>query len=68
MFKMYRADNEYVEFKFIHVFKRIKKCDKWALVRASLRKGKDVAFDPSASLPAAGQGRPELGNKKAKQA
>jgi hypothetical protein len=68
MFRMYRADNEDAEFNFIHVFKRIEKCDKWALVRVSLGKGKDVAFDPSASLPAAGQGRPELGNKKAKQA
>jgi hypothetical protein len=68
MFKMYHANNEDIEFKFIHVFKRIEKCDKWALVRASLRKGKDVSFDPSMSLPAAGQGHPKLGNKKAKQA
>jgi hypothetical protein len=68
MFKMYRAKNEDVEFKFIHVFKRIKKYDKWAMVRASLGKGKDVAFDPTASLPAARQGCPEMGNKKAKQA
>jgi hypothetical protein len=67
MFKMYRADNEDVEFKFIHVFKRIEKCDKWALVRASLGKEKDVAFDPTAPLPAAGQGCPKMGNKKAKQ-
>jgi hypothetical protein len=68
MFKMYHTDNEDVEFKFIHVFKRIEKCDKWDLVRASLGKGKDVAFDPPTSLSAARQGRPELGNKKAKQA
>jgi hypothetical protein len=68
MFKMYCEDNEDVKFKFIHVFKRIKKCDKWAMVRASLGKGKDVAFDPTAPLPAAGQGRPKMGNKKAKQA
>jgi hypothetical protein len=34
MFKMYHANNEDIEFKFIHVFKRIEKCDKWALVRA----------------------------------
>jgi hypothetical protein len=68
MFKMYHADNEDVEFKFIHVFKRIEKCNKWKLVRASLGKGKDFAFDPSPSLPAAGQGRPELRNKKSKQA
>jgi hypothetical protein len=65
MFKMYCADNEDIQFKFIHVFKRI---EKWALLRASLGKGKDVAFDPSASLPAGEQGHPEMANKKAKQA
>jgi hypothetical protein len=37
-------------------------------VRASLGKGKYVAFDPTAPLPIAGQGCPEMGNKKAKQA
>jgi hypothetical protein len=68
MFKMCRTENEDVEFKLIHVFKRIEKCDKWALVRASFGKGKDIAFVPTAPLPAAGQGRPEMGNKKAKQA
>jgi hypothetical protein len=68
MLKMYPDDNEDVKFKFIHVFKRIKKIDKWAMVRASLGKGEDVAFDPITPLPAAGQGRPEMGNKKAKQA
>jgi hypothetical protein len=68
MFKMYREDNEDVKFKSIHVFKRIKKCNKWAVVRASLGKGKDVPFDPTVPLPAVGQGRPEMGNKKAKQA
>jgi hypothetical protein len=68
MFKMYRDDNKDIEFKFIHAFKRIEKCDKWAVVRASLGKGKDFAFDPTAPLPTAGQGRTEMGNKKAKQA
>jgi hypothetical protein len=68
MFKMYREDNKDVEFKFIHVFKRIEKCDKWTMVRASLGKGKDFTFDPTAPLSAAGQGRPDMGNKKAKQA
>jgi hypothetical protein len=60
MFKIYHEDNE---FKFIHVFKRIEKCDKWAMVRASLRKGKDFAFDPTAPLPAVGQGRPDMGEQ-----
>jgi hypothetical protein len=68
IFKMYRADNEDVKFKFIHVFERIEKCDKWAMVRASLGKGKDVAFDPTMPLLGVGQGRLEMGNKKAKQA
>jgi hypothetical protein len=68
VFKTYREDNEDVEFNFIHVFKRIEKCDKCEVVRASLGKGKDVAFDPTTPLPAAGQGRSEMGNKKAKQA
>jgi hypothetical protein len=68
MFEMYRTNNEDVEFKFIHVFKRIEKCDKWVLVRASLGKGKDITFDPTSPLPAVGQGRLEMGNKKAKQA
>jgi hypothetical protein len=68
MFKMYHADNEDIEFKFIHVFKRIEKCDKWKLVRAALGKGKDFIVDPSASLSATRQGHPELGNKKGKQA
>jgi hypothetical protein len=54
MLKMFHTDNEDIEFKFIHIFKRIEKCDKWALVRASLGKGKDITFDPTASLPASG--------------
>jgi hypothetical protein len=64
MFKMYREDNEDVEFKFIHVFKRIEKCDKWAMVRASLGKGKYYAFDPTTPLPAVGQGRPDWGTRR----
>jgi hypothetical protein len=64
MFKMYCEDNEDVEFKFIHVFKRIEKCIKWAMVRASLGKGKDFAFDPTAALPAAEQGRRTWGTRR----
>jgi aryl carrier-like protein len=37
------------------------------MVRASLGKGKDVAFDPTSPLSATGQGHPEMGNKKTKQ-
>jgi hypothetical protein len=63
MLKTYHEDNDDVEFKFIHVFKRIEKCDKWALVRVSLGKGKYATFDPTAALPAAGKGRPEIGEQ-----
>jgi hypothetical protein len=38
------------------------------MVRASLGKGKDFAFDPTAPLTAVGQGCPDMGNKKAKKA
>jgi hypothetical protein len=38
------------------------------MVRSSLGKGKDFAFDPTAAFPAAGQWRPDMGNKRAKQA
>jgi hypothetical protein len=41
---------------------------KWDEVRASLGKGKDTVFDPTAALPAAGKGRPVMGNKKAELA
>jgi hypothetical protein len=68
LFKMYREDNEDVKFKFIHVFKMIEKCNKWAVVRASLGKGKYIDFDHTTPLPTVGQGLPEMGNKKAKQA
>jgi hypothetical protein len=42
MFQAYRQDNDDIEFKFIHVFKRNKTCKKWAEVRASLGKGKTL--------------------------
>jgi hypothetical protein len=38
------------------------------MVRASLGKGKEVAFDPTVPFPATEQGRSEMGNKKAKKA
>jgi hypothetical protein len=65
MFSAYRQDNHDVEFKFIHVFTRIKTCDKCAEVRASLGKGKDAAFDPTEALLAAEKGRPVMGNGQA---
>jgi hypothetical protein len=63
MFQAYHEDNDGVEFKFIHVFKRVETCEKWALVRESIGKGKDTGFDPIMSLP-----RPAMGNKKVKLA
>jgi hypothetical protein len=68
MLQAYHNDNDDVEFKFIHVFKRIKKCDKWVEVRASLGKRKDATFDPTATLTVARKVHPALGNKKAKLA
>jgi hypothetical protein len=64
MFKTYREENNDVEFKFIRIFKRIKKCNKWALVRVSLVKRKGTAFDPMAALPAIGKGLSEMGKRR----
>ena len=36
MFEMYRQDNKDAEFKFLYVFTRIEKCEKWAEVRLNL--------------------------------
>ena len=47
MFAAYRNDNDGVEFKFIHVFARIEKCDKWAETRADLAKAKNGTYVPT---------------------
>ena len=60
MFAMYRQDSSDQEFKYLHVFKRIEKCEKWADVRRTLAKAKETY------KPGAGDGRPE-GNKGAKK-
>ena len=67
MFKMYR-DDTCTEFKFIHVFTLIEKCDKWAECRTMLAKTKNGVYDPDAPSPAASEGRPAEGNKKVKAA
>ena len=40
MFAMLRHDNSDVEFKYLHVFKQINKCEKWAGIRCTLAKAK----------------------------
>ena len=58
-------DNEKPEFKYLHVFTRIEGCEKWALVRQSIRKAKD--YVPDAVVAGASEGRSD-GHKKAKTA
>ena len=35
MFAMFHNDNNDADFKYLHVFKRIDKCQKWAAVRCT---------------------------------
>ncbi|CAM0881035.1 unnamed protein product [Alopecurus aequalis] len=67
MFDMYRRDNNYAEFKFLHVFTRIESCEKWKEVHLALAKTKDGVYNPDAPTDPASASRPE-GNKKAKAA
>ena len=60
MFAMYRGDNQDADFKHLHVYKRIDKCEKWTEVRRILDKAKSDAPTPGAS-----EGQPD-GNKVAK--
>jgi hypothetical protein len=62
MITAYHKDNDDIEFKFIHVFARIKTCDKWSETRSALSKGK---FDPDAAPTLASDGRP-MGAERAK--
>ena len=66
MFAMYRQDSSDQDFKYLHVFKRIEKCEKWADVRRTLAKAKET-YKPDAPTPGAADGRPD-GNKGAKKA
>ena len=65
MFVLYRQSNSDAEFKYLHVYKRIDKCEKWAEVRRTLDKAKET-YKPDASTPGASEGRPD-GNKVAKK-
>ena len=66
MFGMFCDDNIDADFKYLHVFKRIDKCEKWAAVRRTLAKAKET-YKPDAPTAGAADGRPE-GNKGAKKA
>ncbi|XBH61666.1 hypothetical protein VPH35_116063 [Triticum aestivum] len=65
MFAMYRQGNNDAEFKYLHVYKRIDKCEKWAEVRRTLDKAKET-YKPDAPTPGALEGRSD-GNKGAKK-
>nr|XP_020174565.1 uncharacterized protein LOC109760142 [Aegilops tauschii subsp. strangulata] len=65
MFALYRQSNSDAEFKYLHVYKHIDKCEKWAEVRRTLDKAKET-YKPDALTPGASEGRPD-GNKGAKK-
>ena len=65
MFGLYRQGNKDAEFKYLLVYKRIDKCDKWVEVRRNLEKAKEI-YKPDAPAPGASEGRPD-GNKGAKE-
>ena len=65
MFALYRQGNNNAEFKYLHVYKRIDKCEKWAEVRRALDKAKET-YKPDATTPGASEGRPD-GHKLAKK-
>ncbi|XBI26317.1 hypothetical protein VPH35_051063 [Triticum aestivum] len=58
MFAMFRGDNQDADFKHLHVYKRIDKCEKWAEVRRALDKAKET-YKPDAPTPGASEGRPD---------
>ncbi|XBJ27571.1 hypothetical protein VPH35_004814 [Triticum aestivum] len=58
MFTMYRRDNQDADFKHLHVYKRIDKCEKWAEVRRTIDKAKET-YKPDATTPDASEGRPD---------
>nr|XP_020168005.1 uncharacterized protein LOC109753517 [Aegilops tauschii subsp. strangulata] len=69
MFALYRLGNSDQEFKYLHVYKRIDKCEKWAEVRRTLDKAKET-YKPDTPTPGALEGRPDdnKGAKKGKHA
>ena len=65
MFAMYRGDNQDADFKHLHVYKRIDKCEKWAEIRRAIDKAKET-YKPDATTPGASDGQPD-GHKLAKK-
>ena len=65
MFGLYRQSNNDAEFKYLHVYKRIDNCEKWAEVRRTLEKAKET-YKPDTLTPGALEGTPD-GNKGAKK-
>ena len=65
MFALYRQSNIDAEFKYLHVYKHIFKCEKCAEVRRTLDKAKET-YKPDAPTPGASEGRSD-GNKGAKK-
>ena len=58
VFGLYRRGNSDAEFKYLHVYKRIDKCDKWSEVRRTIEKAKET-YTPDAPSPGASDGRPD---------
>ncbi|KAK1642354.1 hypothetical protein QYE76_060159 [Lolium multiflorum] len=65
-FDMY-SDDAGLTFKFLNVYCRIEKCEKWTEIRTNLSKSKTEQYNPDAPPPGSSDGRPELGQKKAQR-
>ncbi|XP_071684012.1 uncharacterized protein [Lolium perenne] len=61
------TDDTGLQFKFLNVYARLEKCEKWKEVRTSLSKSKTEQYNPDAPPACAAEGRPELGQKKQKE-
>jgi hypothetical protein len=59
-------DDTGMQFKFLNVYARIEKCEKWAETRKTLSKSKTEQYNPDAPAAGSADGRPELGQKKLK--
>ncbi|KAK1681329.1 hypothetical protein QYE76_042177 [Lolium multiflorum] len=66
-FDWYTDDNDGQTFKYLNVFARTEKCEKWKEVRKNLVNKKGEKYNPDDPAHAASAGRPELGQKKLKE-